>query len=118
MVGQPSDERLSATSSPNSTLLSAFIAIFNSMKQFEFERLSLDRKCRYVLSRCVFVASRCTSTADERSCRINLYHNGRTFFEIWYNSKHHYIGDVKLCSDDQVLDPYLDQIDLEKIVLS
>lgn len=92
--------------------------IFNSMKQFEFERLSLDRKCRYVLSRCVFVASRRTFTDDERLCRINLYHNGRTFFEIWYNSKHHYIGDVKLCSDDRVLDSYLDQIDLDKIALS
>ncbi len=88
------------------------------MKQFEFERLSLDKKCRYVLSRCVFVASRRTLTADERPCRINLYHNGRVFFEIWYNSKHHYIGDVKLCDNDRVLDPYLDQIDLEKIVLS
>ncbi len=98
--------------------LTAFITIFNSMKQFEFERLSLDKKCRYVLSRCVFVASRRMYMPDERPCRINLYHNGRTFFEIWYNSKHNYIGDVKLCSDNQVLDPYLDQIDLEKIVLS
>lgn len=89
--------------------------IFNSMKQFEFERLSLDKKCRYVLSRCVFLASRRTLTADDRSCRINLYHNGRSFFEIWYNSQYSYIGDVKLCAGDQVLDPYLDQIDLEKI---
>lgn len=88
------------------------------MKQFEFERLSLDRRCRYVLSRCVFVASRRAFIAHERSCRINLYHNGRTFFEIWYNSQHHYIGDVKLCANDQVLDPYLDQIDLEKLELS
>lgn len=87
------------------------------MKQFEFERLSLDRKCRYVLSRCVFVASRRT-TDNERPCRINLYHNGRTFFEIWYNSKHSYIGDVKRYADDRVLDLYLDQIDLEKITLS
>ena len=85
------------------------------MKQFEFERLSLDKKCRYVLSRCVFVASRRNYTADERPYRINLYHNGRTFFEIWYNSEHNYIGDVKRRDDNRVLDPYLDQIDLEKI---
>lgn len=87
------------------------------MKPFEFERLSLDKKCRYVLSRCIFIASRHTLTEDQRTCRINLYHNGRHFFEIWYNSEYDYIGDVKCCEGSDVLDPYVDQVDLEKIAL-
>lgn len=87
------------------------------MKEFEFERLSLDKKCRYVLSRCAFLASRSVLTTDQRRCRINLYHNGRIFFEIWYNSEYNYIGDVKLCAGKNILDAYLDQIDLERIAL-
>lgn len=85
------------------------------MKEFEFERLSLDKKCRYVLNRCVFLASRRTQTEDQRNCRINLYHNGHIFFEIWYNSEYDYIGDVKVCTEKNILDAYVDSIDLEKI---
>ena len=88
------------------------------MKEFEFERLSLDKKCRYVLSRCVFLASRRIPTEDQRTCRVNLYHNGRIFFEIWYNSEYDYIGDVKICSEKNILDAYIDQIDINKIALS
>ena len=85
------------------------------MKEFEFERLSLDKKCRYVLSRCVFLASRHTLTDNQRTCRINLYHDGHVFFEIWYNSEYDYIGDVKICTERNIMDAYVDQIDLEKI---
>lgn len=86
------------------------------MKEFEFERLSLDKKCRYVLNRCVFVASRRALTDEQRTCRINLYHNGRTFFEIWYNSEYNYIGDVKICAQKNALDAYIDQVNIEKII--
>ena len=84
------------------------------MKDFEFERLSLEKKCRYVLGRCVFVASR-WHTEGTRSCRINLYHNGRYFFEIWYNSQYNYMGDVHLYREESVLDHYVGSIDLRQI---
>ena len=84
------------------------------MKDFEFERLSLEKKCRYVLSRCTFIASR-WHTESKRPCRINLYHNGQYFFEIWYNSQYDYIGDVNLCREKSLLDAYVGYVDLKKI---
>ena len=87
------------------------------MKEFDFKQLSLDRKCRYVLNHCTFIASRRTLTTERRICRINLYHNSGRFYEIWYNSEHDYIGDVKRCTGNDVLDAYADQIDIEKIAL-
>ena len=86
------------------------------MKEFEFSRLSLDKKCRYVLSRCVFLASRSVLTDNQQPCRINLYHNGRSFYEIWYNSAYNYIGEVKHCTGEEILDAYLDCINLEKLI--
>ena len=82
----------------------------------EFERWSLDHKCRYVLNHCTFVASRRVLVDDQRQCRVNLYHRDQRFFEIWYNSAYDYIGDVRICADD-VLSAYADQVSLKKLVM-
>ena len=86
------------------------------MNESEFEKLSLDRKCRYVLNHCTFVASRRVLIDKERQCRVNLYHRDQRFYEIWYNSAYDYIGDVRMCTSD-VLNAYADQVSLKRLVM-
>lgn len=82
----------------------------------DFEQLPREKKCKYVWNRCTFLATR-FSDYQGRRCRINLYHNGHFFVEIWYNSDYDYIGDISSFTDAQLLDPYISEIDLKTIHL-
>lgn len=79
------------------------------MTSTEFEQLSRESKCKYVWNRCNFLATR-FHYDQSRRFRINLYHNGKFFVEIWYNSKYDYIGDIISFTDTKLLDPYLSEI--------
>lgn len=82
------------------------------MTSTEFEKLSREKKCKYVWNRCTFLATR-FHYEQQRRFRINLYHNGKFFVEIWYNSKYDYIGDIVSFTDTKLLDPYLSDIRLK-----
>lgn len=82
------------------------------MTRSEFERLPREKKCKYVWNRCIFLATRFHHD-EQRRFRINLYHNGRFFVEIWYNSRYDYIGDIVSFTDIDELDPYIADIDLK-----
>lgn len=84
------------------------------MTRSEFERLPREKKCKYVWNRCVFLATRFHQD-EQRRFRINLYHNGRFFVEIWYNSRYDYIGDIVSFTDIDELDPYIADIDLKAL---
>ena len=86
------------------------------MTRSEFEGLTREKKCKYVWNRCVFLATRFRQDADRRF-RINLYHNGHFFVEIWYNSEYHYIGDIVSFTDTEQLSPYVSEIDLKAFQL-
>lgn len=81
------------------------------MTSNEFEKLPREKKCKYVWNRCTFLATRFHYEQQKRF-RINLYHNGKFFVEIWYNSKYDYIGDIVSFTDNKLLDPYLTDIKL------
>ena len=82
------------------------------MTRSAFENLPREKKCKYVWNRCTFIATRFFHE-EQRRFRINLYHNGQFFVEIWYNSKHDYIGDIVSFTDPKSLDPYVAEIDLK-----
>lgn len=82
------------------------------MTRSEFEQLPREKQCKYVWNRCTFLATRFRQE-DQRRFRINLYHNGRFFVEIWYNSQYDYIGDIVSFSDIDELEPYIAEIDLK-----
>jgi hypothetical protein len=86
------------------------------MTREEFENLPREKKCKYVWNRCTFLATR-FQEEQQRRCRINLYHNGRFFVEIWYNSQYDYIGDIVSFTDIKELDPYISEIDLKAFSL-
>ncbi|WKN30501.1 hypothetical protein PZB74_16165 [Porifericola rhodea] len=83
-----------------------------TMTSTDFEKLPREKKCKYVWNRCNFLATRFHHD-QQRRFRINLYHNGRFFVEIWYNSKYDYIGDIFSFTDTKLLDPYLEGIRLK-----
>lgn len=85
------------------------------MNNIEFEKLSREKKCRYVWTRCSFLASR-FYLEQNRKFRINLFHNGRFFIEVWYNSEHDYFGDIKSFNDRKYLEPYMDVINLNELM--
>ena len=80
----------------------------------EFDQLSLERKCRFILNKCTFIASR-YQKQGKRSFRINLYHRGNFYYEIWYNSEHHYIGEVRITQDRTIVDSYTATIQLQSL---
>lgn len=79
-----------------------------------FEQLSLERKCRYILSRCTFIATR-FQQQGKRSFRVNLYHRKNFYYEIWYNSEYHYIGEVRITQDRSIVDAYAPSIQLQQL---
>ena len=79
-----------------------------------FEQLSLERKCRYILNKCTFIASR-FEKQGRRSFRINLYHRGSFYYEIWYNSDYHYIGEVRITQDRTIVNAYAPSIGLKSL---
>ncbi|MGD1892979.1 MAG: hypothetical protein ACFB15_20635 [Cyclobacteriaceae bacterium] len=79
-----------------------------------FEQLSLERKCRYILGRCTFVASR-FEKQGRRSFRINLYHRGSFYYEIWYNSEYHYIGEVRITQDHSIVNAYASSVEIQSL---
>jgi len=79
-----------------------------------FEQLSLERKCRYILNRCTFLASR-LEKQGKKSFRINLYHRGDYYYEIWYNSEYHYIGEVRITQDRSIVDAYALSVEIQSL---
>lgn len=86
------------------------------MTRNEFCKLPREKKCRYVWTHCTFLATRFHQTAKKKS-RVNLFYNGRLYIEVWYNSKYDYFGDIKAFEDDAVLEPYLDTISLQHVLV-
>ncbi len=87
------------------------------MNHVAFEKLSREKKCRYVWTRCTFLASRFyQEQSQHKRFRINLFYNGRFFIEVWYNSECGYFGDIKSFTDAKLLEPYMDAIDIEAII--
>ncbi|MEQ9441149.1 MAG: hypothetical protein RIG62_19050 [Cyclobacteriaceae bacterium] len=79
-----------------------------------FEQLSLERKCRYILNHCTFVATRFESQG-KRAFRINLYHRGSFYYEIWFNSDYHYIGEVRITQNRSIVDAYASTVQLQSL---
>ena len=79
-----------------------------------FEQLSLERKCRYILNRCTFIATR-LEKQGKQSFRINLYHRGDFYYEIWYNSEYHYIGEVRITQDRSIINAYASGVQLHSL---
>lgn len=86
------------------------------MNSTEFEKLPREKKCRYVWTHCTFIASR-FHQAQNRKLRINLFYNGQFFIEVWYNSEHAYFGDIKSFEDRKLLEPYIDIINLNELMV-
>lgn len=80
----------------------------------KFEQLSLERKCRYILNHCNFVATR-LEKQGKRHFRINLYHRGSFYYEIWYNSEYHYIGEVRITQSRSIVDAYASTVQLQSL---
>jgi len=83
-------------------------------RNHSFEQLSLERKCRYILNKCTFIASR-FEKQGRRSFRINLYHRGNFYYEIWYNSDYHYIGEVRITQDRTIVNAYASSIEIQTL---
>jgi hypothetical protein len=83
-------------------------------RNHSFEQLSLERKCRYILNKCTFIASR-FEKQGRRAFRINLYHRGSFYYEIWYNSDYHYIGEVRITQDRSIVNAYAASIQLQSL---
>ncbi|MEM8969099.1 MAG: hypothetical protein AAGE93_21965 [Bacteroidota bacterium] len=83
-------------------------------KNHQFEQLSLEKKCRYILNRCTFIASR-LERQGKREFRINLYHRGNFYYEIWYNSEYHYIGEVRITQDRTIVDAYAPSVQIHSL---
>lgn len=86
------------------------------MNNIEFEKLPREKKCRYVWTHCTFIASRFHHTSG-RKFRVNLFYNGHFFIEVWYNSEYDYFGDIKSFNDRKLLEPYIDVINLDELMV-
>ncbi len=86
------------------------------MTRNEFCQLSKEKKCQYVWVRCTFLATRFHQKADKKA-RVNLFTNGRFYIEVWYNSPYDYFGDIEAFESDAVLEPYLDTINLQQMLV-
>lgn len=86
------------------------------MNSTEFEKLPREKKCRYVWTHCTFIASRFHQTQN-RKLRVNLFYNGHFFIEVWYNSEYDYFGDIKSFEDIKLLEPYVDVINLNELMV-
>ncbi|MFD2247352.1 hypothetical protein [Pontibacter ruber] len=52
---------------------------------------------------------------EEMGCSVALYHMGRFFAEVWYSPEDNQIALVHGFTSRSLLEPYLDQIDLEDL---
>jgi hypothetical protein len=86
------------------------------MNSQAFKQLSREDKFRYVWTHCHFLASR-FQHIQNRKLRINLFFSGHFFVEVWYNSPHDYFGDIKAFDDRKLLEPYIDTIDLDELMV-
>jgi hypothetical protein len=70
----------------------------------------LARREEFVRTRGQFLATR-----HERGCRVVLYHLGGFFAEVWYSPEDNQIALVHDFNSMQLLEPYLETIDLEEL---
>ncbi len=86
------------------------------MSSNEFEKLPREKKCRYVWTHCTFLATRFYQE-QARKFRVNLFYNGGFFIEVWYNGQYDYFGDIKAFSDRRLLEPYINSINLDELMV-
>ena len=72
-----------------------------------FNKLSKFQQCVLLWQEGTFISNR----FDRNGYRINLYHTGSFYAEVWYNGNQRKVGSIKTFSSLSKLKPYLDKID-------
>ena len=76
-----------------------------------FNKLSKFQQCVLLWQEGTFISNR----FDRNGYRINLYHTGNFYAEVWYNGNQRKVGSIKTFSALSKLKPYLDKIDIADI---
>lgn len=75
---------------------------------YQFNLLSLNEKAQYTWEHGTYLATR---KADVY--KVNLYHLGKFFAEIFYNSNKNSIAHIKSFKSKMCLEPYLNRIEID-----
>jgi len=78
------------------------------MDLYEFNQLPIKHKANFTWNNCSFLTSR----SDDYGRKINLYHSGKFFVEVYYNPKENAIVKFRAFKSTRCLEPYLDLIEI------
>jgi|APFEC2959095171_1045051.scaffolds.fasta_scaffold00121_28 hypothetical protein len=78
---------------------------------YEFNLLNRQEQVSYMYDQCTFLMQR---KEDDRS-RVNLYHAGDFFVELWYDTLTHQLGRVRSFNTTLLLEPYLENLALPSV---
>jgi len=79
-----------------------------SIDIYEYNLLPFNHKAQFTWDNGNFLTNR----EDQYGRRINLYHVGKFFVEVYYNSKENTIVKFRAFKSSRCLEPYLETIEI------
>ena len=77
------------------------------MDLYDFNQLPFKHKAQFTWDHGIFLTNR----VDDHGRKINLYHVGKFFVEVYYNSKENTIVKFRAFKSSKCLEPYLECIE-------